>query len=156
MLDEAQVETLATLLREVARSGQGVPNLPAPVFAALKDVVAQPTAELLLEREGRVLLTPREDEHWRAWHLPGGFVGCGEGLDDACRRLALRELGIDVRLEGIVGHGCWPDHPYASPLLLLCRCAFDAAPAAGEFFAEPPEALIPRHRELLRAYGWPR
>lgn len=153
-LSEAEIEELARLLRRLSESGQGAPRLPAPVFYALKGVVAQPVVELLLRRDGAVLLTYREDANWRGWHLPGGFVGVGESLEAACSRLAKAELGIDVRLEGILGHMSWDDHPYASPVSLLCSCAFEREPSSGEFFASPPEPMIERHRELLRAVGW--
>ena len=154
-LRDDEIERLAELLRRVADAGLGTPRLPGPVFAALRGVVAQPTAELLLTRpDGTVFLTWREDAHFRGWHLPGGFVGCGEDLARACERLGAAELGVALRFESIAGHAVWPDHPYASALCLLCRCSSDADSPSGRFFGVPPEPMLAPHRTLLLGAGY--
>jgi ADP-ribose pyrophosphatase YjhB (NUDIX family) len=152
---DEDIQELARLLRQVSAEGLGVPRLPGPAFVALKGVVAQPTVEVLVTRDGRdVLLTPRHDKHWDGWHLPGGFVGAEESLEAACARIGERELGVTVTLERLVGHYSWTDHPYASALSLLCLCRISEPPKEGQFFEAFPEALIPQHRTLLERW-WP-
>lgn len=146
------IQTLARLLRQLADEGLGTPKLPKDVFVAMRGVVAQPTAEVLVTRTGRdVLLTPRKDRHFDGYHLPGGFVGVGESLATACDRIARAELRQGATLERIVGHYAWTDHPYASPLSLLCLCRLDGEPQAGTFFEELPSSLLSQHRELLQS-----
>jgi ADP-ribose pyrophosphatase YjhB (NUDIX family) len=152
---EEEVQQLARLLRQVSAEGLGVPRLPKAVFVALNRVVRQPAAEVLVTRDGRDLLfTPRHDKDWDGWHIPGGFVGVDESLEEACARIGGRELGVTVTLERLIGHYSWSDHPYASALSLLCVCRIDGEPREGRFFAELPANLIPQHRAML-AQWWP-
>lgn len=156
-MNSDELQQLASLLRKLAAEGLGTPRLPKEVFSAMRGVVAQPTVELLITSNGRdVLLTPRQDKHWHGYHLPGGFVGVGESLEHACARIALAELRAGATLQRIVGHYAWTDHPYASPLSLLCLCTLDREPAEGALFAVEslPEALLRQHRELLERW-WP-
>jgi len=154
-MTENEIQQLAGLLRKLAAEGLGTPRTPKDVFVALRGVVTQPTVELLVSRDSRdVLLTPRHDKHWAGHHLPGGFVGVGERLEDACDRVARAELGVGATLERLVGHFTWSDHPYASPLSLLCLCHLDGAPNVGEFFVTLPDDLLRQHRALLGSC-WP-
>jgi len=77
----------------------------------------QPAVELLVTSTGRdVLLTHRDDEHWSGYHIPGGFVGCGESLQMACACVSRTELGVDSVFERLIGHCVWLEHPSAAPL----------------------------------------
>lgn len=153
-LSAAECAELARLLRRVGQSGCGVPRLPKEVFVALKGVCAQVAVEVLVLRDGEVLLTERHDQHWSGWHIPGGFVGCEESLESACDRIARTELGRPARLVTLLGSYTWRDHPYASLTSLLCRCELVGEPAEGKFFGRLPSDLIPEHRELLGAAGF--
>jgi hypothetical protein len=150
-----ELEALARLLRKLAAEGLGTPCLPKEVFSAFRGVVAQPAVEVLVTRSGSdVLLTRREDKNWHGYHLPGGFVGVGESVEAACDRVAKRELGASATLQRIVGSYAWTDHPYASPLSLLCLCTLDWPPRDGVFFDHLPEDLLCQHRELIESC-WP-
>ena len=149
------IQTLARLLRQVAAEGLGTPRLPREVFPALRGVCTQPTVEVLATRTGRdVLLTRREDKNWCGYHLPGGFVGVEETLEAACDRIARAELSVSATLERIVGHYTWTDHPYASPLSLLCLCRLEGEPRDGQYFEVLPDDLLRQHRVLLER-SWP-
>ena len=63
-----------------------------------------PCAEVLVERDGRVLLSRRAHEPFLGvWEIPGGFVDRGEHPVDAAVRELREELGIDVELTALLG-----------------------------------------------------
>jgi ADP-ribose pyrophosphatase YjhB (NUDIX family) len=67
-----------------------------------------PTASILIVRRGRVLLVRRAVAPARgAWDTPGGFIEAGETAQQAARREAREELGVDVTLERVIG--IYPD-----------------------------------------------
>jgi ADP-ribose pyrophosphatase YjhB (NUDIX family) len=145
--DEQQ--QLVTLLRQLAEQGGAMPSTPRAIWDALAGVVPRLAVELVLRERGTILLSWRDDESWHGWHLPGGFVGCGESLADACRRIGARELGIEVELAGVIADFVWPDHPCGSVLSLLCAVRWTAAPTAGEFFTELPTPMVRHHAEFV-------
>jgi ADP-ribose pyrophosphatase YjhB (NUDIX family) len=55
-------------------------------------------------RDGRVLLTRRAIEPARGlWTFPGGYVDWGEDVREAARRETLEEVGLAVKLDGLLG-----------------------------------------------------
>lgn len=55
------------------------------------------TVEIIIKDKRGILLTLRNIEPCKnLWHLPGGTVRFGEKLIDAVKRIANRELGIEV------------------------------------------------------------
>ncbi len=80
-------------------------------FRAIYQKVPRLTVEIIVRRNGAVLLTMRNIEPCKGmWHLPGGTVRFGEKLTDAVRRIAKSELGIDVAGTLLVGYIEYPSH----------------------------------------------
>lgn len=65
------------------------------------------TADIILEREGAVLLVERRFPPL-GWALPGGFVDAGEKVSAAAVREAKEETGLDVKLTALL-------HVYSDP-----------------------------------------
>jgi ADP-ribose pyrophosphatase YjhB (NUDIX family) len=143
---------LRRLLQKLLASGLRTPDLPHDLWLLLHALVPQPAVEIVVVRNDReVLLNRRQDEHWNGWEMPGGYLHYRESVADACARIARREIGVSVSLERIVTAYMWPDHPYGSPLSVVCRCRADGEPQRGQFFAELPEGMVPHHAEFARA-----
>lgn len=141
--DQAQ---LVALLERLAREGAVLPRLPSPVFRIIGHIVPLVTVEIGITRAGgEILLTHRHDRHWCGWHLPGGFLGVGESVADACNRIAQRELGVQVTLSQVVDVFRWPDHPRGSVLSLVCRCAAHSTPTVGQWANGSKEPMIRYH-----------
>jgi ADP-ribose pyrophosphatase YjhB (NUDIX family) len=62
-----------------------------------------PTVDIIIEiekengQEGIILIKRRNPPH--GWALPGGFVDCGESLEEAAVREAKEETSLDIRLK---------------------------------------------------------
>jgi 8-oxo-dGTP diphosphatase len=55
-----------------------------------------PTVDIIIRMDRKIVLIKRRNEP-KGWALPGGFVDYGESLEDAARREALEETGLDLR-----------------------------------------------------------
>lgn len=85
------------------RAGGPVPACPehGPRWLLARNA---PASEVLVEREGRVLLGRRAVEpHRGCWEVPGGFADRGEHPAETARRELHEELGVDVVLTGVLG-----------------------------------------------------
>lgn len=84
--------------------------IPAETFATIQRHVPEACVELFVEHDGGVLLAKRTKEPARGeWFWPGNRLYKGEALDDAARRVARAELGLEVELTGRLGvySHCW-------------------------------------------------
>src|SRR2546427_9783459 len=60
-------------------------------------------AGALIYKGNSVLLVKRNNEPNKGrWALPGGVVKVGEGVEDATRREVKEEVGLEIRLEGLL------------------------------------------------------
>ena len=57
-----------------------------------------PTVDVIIETEPGTVVLIRRRNPPHGWALPGGFVDYGERLEDAARREAKEETGLDVTL----------------------------------------------------------
>ncbi|MDI6702590.1 NUDIX hydrolase [Methanothermobacter wolfeii] len=84
--------------------------------------------------EDRVVLIRRANPPYRgAWAIPGGFVEYGETVEEAARREALEETGLEVELEGILGVYSDPSRDPRGHTVSIC---FTARPISGEAAAD--------------------
>jgi ADP-ribose pyrophosphatase YjhB (NUDIX family) len=105
---------------------------PSPVAGAIP-----------VEPDGRIWLLRRGIEPSKGlWTFPGGFVDLGESVEDAARREAREEIGIDLELTGLVG-------VYSRPTQRVVLIVYAAVPKgrpevseeATEVTAFAPDAL---------------
>lgn len=57
-----------------------------------------PTVDIIIEYGGGIVLIERKNPP-HGWAIPGGFVDVGETVEEAARREAREETGLDVALE---------------------------------------------------------
>jgi ADP-ribose pyrophosphatase YjhB (NUDIX family) len=95
------------------------------------------TVEIIVRDEGGALfLTRRSIEPCKGqWHLPGGTVRFGEALLIAVRRVAMRELSIDVRAAVNCGYIEYPSH-YLSGLDSPVGLVFEVIDYSGNLAAD--------------------
>ena len=56
-----------------------------------------PTVDIIIENMAGIVLIERANPPF-GWAIPGGFVDYGESLEDAARREALEETGLNIEL----------------------------------------------------------
>lgn len=66
-----------------------------------------PTVDIIIETKGGIVLIERKNPP-HGWALPGGFVDYGESLEEAARREALEETGLQTS-------GLRQFHTYSDP-----------------------------------------
>ncbi|MBK6627891.1 MAG: NUDIX hydrolase [Flavobacteriales bacterium] len=69
-----------------------------------QDRVALTVDAVITDEYGRVLVMERGTEpFFGTWVLPGGYVDPGETVEQACIREVCEELGLEVKLIGLIG-----------------------------------------------------
>lgn len=118
---------------------------------------------VLVEREGRVLLVRRRFDPGRGlWCLPCGFEDADESPQQAARREAREETGLEVELGALLGAYHYTDDPRGAGVLLvfLARCDPLAAPQAGDdaeeagFFSPADLPPISHHTHRAALEDW--
>lgn len=130
--------------------------MPRPVTPPVAaDVIIE-----LVDRPGRpiVLIERRNPPAGHA--LPGGFIDVGETVEDAARREAREETGLDVQLRGLLGVYSDPGRdPRGHTITIVYVGEASGEPAAGDDAAaivvadpEAPPPLAFDHERILRDY----
>lgn len=140
----------------------GVPVCPS-CGPRWKLIRSAPCAEVLIVRDEEALLVRRANDPYRGrWELPGGFSERGEHPADTARREIAEELGVHVRLTGVLGVYFDPylddvaqvltfigeiiDEPYPNPDEVSETAWF--SPRA----LPPDDELVPGHAD--RVHDW--
>lgn len=71
-------------------------GLPDAVFRLLTRITPMVNVDLLIQENGRTLLTWRDDPDYRGWHVPGGIIRYQERMADRLVEVAKLELGTTV------------------------------------------------------------
>ncbi|TSC73313.1 MAG: hypothetical protein G01um101470_162 [Parcubacteria group bacterium Gr01-1014_70] len=128
------------------------------VFEAFFPVFPMALCELAVVREingiPHVLLWYRDDEHYKGWHMPGGYIARGENPEETARRVLLAETGL--RLQSAEFARYCNSYPANAPVpnhqvALLFLCSAEGEPLQGTFF--PLDALpldtLSHHKEYI-------
>ena len=120
---------------------------------------------LLIDKQKGIYLTKRSIEPCKdQWHLPGGTVYFGEQIQDAVKRVAQKELGIEVTSSHFVGYIEYPSH-YENGLDSPVSLAFEvdghkgipkpvAEASKGEWFKSIPPKMHADQDEFLVNSGY--
>ena len=90
----------------------------------------KPTVDVGVLDTGRIILIKRRKEPYKGkWALPGGFVECGETVEQAAVREVFEETSVRVELQAILGVYSAPER---DPRGHAITTAFVARPVSGE------------------------
>lgn len=83
--------------------------IPKEEFDSIYARVPRITVELIVHTDAGVVLSKRSIEPCIGqWHIPGGTVYFGETLEEAVRRVANDELGVEVKVGEQIGYIEYP------------------------------------------------
>ncbi len=101
---------------------------PAPALAV----------DAVLTLGERILLIRRGNEPFAgSWALPGGFVECGETVEQAVVREIREETGVEAAVEGVLGVYSEPDRDPRGHVVSVCFVLRgEGEPEAGSDAAE--------------------
>jgi len=103
-------------------------------FESIYSKVPRLTVEIIVKnKNNEICLTKRAIEPCQGqWHLPGGTVQFGEAMTDAVKRIAKRELGIQVEELKNEGYIEYPSH-YKKGLDSPVGIVFEVMNYSGDF-----------------------
>lgn len=150
------LEPLPTVWGKTAKGNQG---RWGPAFGPLMSKMVPFSTELVIVRNGQVLLTWREFEGTAGWHTPGSYVDPGESWQDTVSRIAKRELGCEASYERQLATFNNNKNPRFHDLTVLAQCLLvgkptksqyepaAGAPVPGQFawFSNKPADILPVH-----------
>lgn len=154
---------LSRLVTELIGERNGF--IPDEAWDAVQKAFMLPYPEVLLfKTEGGVwvnekpqaLLTYRFDQDFLGWHIPGGRWSDPKlTLEEACQKVAQRELGLPVKLHHPLLFEKWDDHPYGNPISLVCICSTPVSvieTPTMKFFDHVPTPIVsPHHADFIEA-----
>src|SRR6202142_4331430 len=73
-----------------------------------------PTVDIIIEYRGGIILVKRRNPPY-GWAIPGGFVDCGESLEEAAAREVKEETGLTAELVRQFHAYSEPDRDTRSP-----------------------------------------
>jgi ADP-ribose pyrophosphatase YjhB (NUDIX family) len=81
-----------------------------------------PGVALIIEHEGKVVLIRRGSRvHTGRWAFPSGYIEADETAEEAARREALEETGVQVELLNLFGVYSFPEGPPVSGIVIFYR-----------------------------------
>lgn len=121
----------------------------------------KPTVDAIIEVAGQGIVLVRRRDFPAGWALPGGFVEYGESVEDAARREAREETGLEIHLRGLLGVYSKPGRdPRGHTVSTIFVATASGMPHAGDDAASVgifpidrfPNDMAFDHAEILQDY----
>jgi ADP-ribose pyrophosphatase YjhB (NUDIX family) len=117
--------------------------------------------DLVIKTEEGILLALRSSEPYKdMWNTIGGAVYKNEKIDEACRRIAMNETGLDVKVLGFLGFIEYPPEERSGVSVHSVSIMIEAEQISGElkpndntkelrYFKDLPDNLVAEQKEFL-------
>lgn len=122
--------------------------------------------DLVIKHQGKCLLTLRKKYGWEnMWHMPGGTVYFQESIENAAKRVAKSEVGIDIKVIKLLGYIEYFDEAkvrgfgYTITIVLECEAlttelVLDEQASEGNWFSKLPATTIVEQKNFLQKLGF--
>ena len=138
-------------------------RLPSEEFNRIYSKVPRLCVDIVVKSSEGILLTKRAiPPSIGYWHIPGGTIMHGETLEQAVKRVAEKELGVDVKIIKILGATEFLSdkttimgHAVSIPHLVKVisgKIKLDNQASEYRFFKKIPGKTIPEHKKFLESY----
>ena len=139
-------EEWQAMTRLITTIAPPLPNIPKPLYTPVMSRNVPTNVELVIVRNGKVLLTKRKWFREDAYHTPGTFIAPGETYLQAASRCAKAELGEQLLVHSThkietVNLVSYADNPQFHRVAILLECKISGEPSDGEWFCEKPPML---------------
>lgn len=153
MMSKKELEQLAEKLKSIPP----FPRMPLEIFQALQKLLPMAAVELFVVRDdGSFALLERKGE-FNGWALPGGYMGLNETFEDACRRIAQKELGVKLKSIEFVYPFNWPEgglrKAKGHAISFLFKCTAENDSSLVRYFSTKPEGILKHHAFMLDKLG---
>lgn len=142
-LTPREIKTAAKILKKSA----SIPRMPRELFEVYVSKGVNVIVELVIfNKVGKILLTWRDDKFYHGWHIPGGFMGVGETLEQAAQRIAKREIGrrvTNLKFTSLLNYR--DQDPRSHSFCILHTCRAEKAPKNGRFFSVAEMKKLPKN-----------
>lgn len=147
-ITQNEIDALVRLLGKVKNPEKG---LPAEVFNALTRIVPFSACEMVvINKNKEILLTHREDQWWKGWHIPGGLLRMNEDFKTRLSKVAKNELGAKLKSFKFLFPMNYPKTPRGHDVSLVFLCTLSGKPQHGTFFKNLPKNTIKEHVVLYK------
>lgn len=139
-----------------------VNKLPFEEFKNIYSRVPRLCVEIIVKTKGGVVLTKRGIVPYEGfWHIPGGTVLYGESVSEAVKRIAIEEVGIEIKIQKLINIIEYPSerkkrgYGQSIGIAFLCKVKSGKIPKVrnGEEirkFKRMPRKMIPEQKEFIK------
>ncbi|NJD51525.1 MAG: NUDIX hydrolase [Candidatus Methanoperedens sp.] len=145
-------------MKDMEKEIKSIPNLPKKEFDRVLKMVTTTVVEVIVKNENGILLGKRNTEPFRGmWHLTGGFVHYNEKISDSVKRVAKREIGVDVGIVRLLGIYEYINEDPRGHMIALAHIVGiqggNIAPNQDntelKYFIKAPENMIPYQKKIF-------
>lgn len=131
-------EAIKFLEKQIKNPSQG---LPEDIFLFTSKITPMVNVDLLIKDErGRTILSWRDDNLYKGWHVPGGIIRFKEKMETRLIKVSKEEIGVVVKFNPVpiaINQIMWKKNIRGHFISILYKCFL-------------PSSFIPKNKGLSK------
>lgn len=149
-----QQQHLIEKLKQVGWQKTGKEIFETIMFSIFPAVPSEQAVVREVDGLYHVLMWHRDDEYYKGWHMPGGYLLRGENDFEWCARVLRKESGLELKkLEFIRRFNTRPETGWVpgQQMAHFFLCVVEGEPTVGKFYplTALPENTLGHHRKYV-------